>query len=101
MIKALQEEIKRRDLTISSLIEEINKLNFIIKQINTKENMSRYNVVFTITKDKKTESKFEVIDEDLRYDKSIAFRLIKKKYPDYKISITRISPAITALAGTI
>jgi hypothetical protein len=61
----------------------------------------RYNIKFSLTEGKKKETKFEVVNEDLRYDKSAAIRLLKEKYPFKKIEIIKISQCVTALSETL
>ena len=56
----------------------------------------RFNVKFTIEKDGETQSKFEVLESNIRYDKINTKSLLSKKYPDYKITILKISQSVTA-----
>lgn len=56
----------------------------------------RFNVKFTIEKDGETQSKFEVLESNIRYDKINTKSLLSKKYPDYKITILKISQSASA-----
>jgi len=58
----------------------------------------RFNVKFSITKDKEVQNKFEVLETDAKYDKVNAKTVLSKKYPDYEITILKISQATTAKA---
>lgn len=56
----------------------------------------RFNVKFTVSKGTETQNKFEVIESDSKYDKVNAKVVLSKKYPDYEITILKISQAATA-----
>jgi hypothetical protein len=58
----------------------------------------RFNVKFTVSNGKETENKFEVIESDTKYDKVNARSILSKKYPDYEITVLKISQSVTAKA---
>jgi hypothetical protein len=58
----------------------------------------RFNVKFTVSKNKEIENKFEVIESDTKYDKVNAKHILSKKYPDYEITVLKISQSVTAKA---
>jgi hypothetical protein len=61
----------------------------------------RYNVTFTLKKGKKEIKKSEVINEELDYSKVSAMKVLKRKYPDYTITILRLSLAVNAIGGIV
>ena len=58
----------------------------------------RFNVKFTVEKDGETQTKFEVIETDTKYDKVNAKNLLNKKYPEHTVSVIKISQSVTAKA---
>jgi hypothetical protein len=56
----------------------------------------RFNVKFTIEKDGEIQSKFEVLESNNKYDKINIKNILSKKYPDYKITVIKISQSVTA-----
>jgi len=61
----------------------------------------RFNVKFTISKDGDTQSKFEVLESNNKYDKINTKSILSKKYPDYEITIIKISQSVTATSEII
>jgi hypothetical protein len=61
----------------------------------------RFNVKFTVSNGKETENKFEVIESDTKYDKVNARSILSKKYPDYEITVIKISQSVTATSEII
>ncbi len=61
----------------------------------------KFNVVFNVITGKKVNRKFEVVEGNIRYDKSDAKQILKKKYPRAKIEVLKISQHVTALSEII
>jgi hypothetical protein len=61
----------------------------------------RFNVKFTISKDGNTQSKFEVLESNNKYDKINTKSILSKKYPDYEITVIKISQSVTATSEII
>jgi hypothetical protein len=61
----------------------------------------RFNVKFTISKDGDTQSKFEVLESNNKYDKINTKSILSKKYPDYEITVIKISQSVTATSEII
>lgn len=57
----------------------------------------RYNVTFTLTKDKEETKMFEVINDNSN-DRSRIISSLKKKYSDYKVTIHKINQSLTCLS---
>lgn len=53
----------------------------------------RYNVTFTLKKEKEEIKMFEVIDNNSN-DRTRIVSYLNKKYPDYKISIQKINQSL-------
>lgn len=62
--------------------------------------MARYNISFSVEKEGKTESKFEVVECESN-NREYVIRVIHKKYPDYSITIKRISESINGKAMSL
>jgi hypothetical protein len=58
----------------------------------------RFNVKFTIKKDNDIQTKFEVLESNTKYDKINTKSILSKKYPDYEITVLKISQSVTAKA---
>jgi hypothetical protein len=61
----------------------------------------RFNVKFTISKNGDTQSKFEVLESNNKYDKINTKSILSKKYPDYEITVIKISQSVTATSEII
>ena len=64
----------------------------------------RFNTLFEITKNKKTEKKFEVLDIDNNSHHqyhSIVKKELDEKYKGYKVDILKVTPSTTAIAGIV
>jgi hypothetical protein len=58
----------------------------------------RYNIVFTLKKDKEVIKKFEIVELNSN-DKRQILRYLSNKYPDYKVNIQKMNQSLNGLVN--